>query len=78
MKNINDLRTELIDCFDAVKKDPRRANQVKEQVNAAGKILASLKAEMEYSYLRGDEPDIPFMGPTSGKKLSPMARMISG
>ena len=67
----------MLDAFDAVKMDPRRANQVKEQVNAAGKILSSVKAQLEYSLLKGEEPDIPFMGKTSGKPLRSGAKLLN-
>lgn len=76
-KDITELRDQLLDAFDAVKMDPRRANQVKEQTNAAGKILASVKAQLEYSLLKGEEPDIPFMGKTSGKPLRSGAKLLN-
>lgn len=60
-----------------MKKDPRRANQVKEMTNAAGKVLGTLKAQIEYSMLRGEEPDIAFMGPTSGRPLKSAAKQLS-
>ncbi|MBJ7391633.1 MAG: hypothetical protein JHC85_08710 [Chthoniobacterales bacterium] len=75
--DITQLRDQLLDAFDAVKMDPRRANQVKEQVNAAGKILASVKAQLEYSMLKGEEPEIPFMGMTSGKPIRPGAKLLN-
>lgn len=75
--NITELRDQLLDAFDSVKMDPRRANQVKEQVNAAGKIMASIKAQLEYSLLKGEEPDIPFMGKTSGKPLRAGAKLLN-
>jgi hypothetical protein len=75
--NITELRDQLLDAFDSVKMDPRRANQVKEQTNAAGKILASVKTQLEYSLLKGEEPDIPFMGKTSGKPLRSGAKLLN-
>jgi len=76
-KDITELRDQLLDAFDAVKTDPRRANQVKEQTNAAGKILASVKAQLEYALLKGEEPEIPFMGKTSGKPLRSGAKLLN-
>lgn len=75
-KDINELQRSLLDAYDSVAKDPRRANQVKEMTNAAGKILASIKLQMEYSMIRGEEPEIPFMGKGSGKLLKPNARLL--
>ena len=76
MKNIQDLRDELIDAFNMVKEDKRCAGQVKEMVNAAGKILGTVKLELEYAAIRGDKPVIPFLGdinvidvPTDVKEL---------
>lgn len=77
-KDINELRDQLLDAFDWVKQDPRRANQVKEMVNAAGKVLGTVKAQIEYSMLRGEEPDIDFLGKTSGRPLKPTAKYIGG
>ena len=72
-KDINELRDELLDAFTLVKNDPRRQNQVKEMVNAAGKVLGTVKAQIEYAVARGEEPEIPFMGKGSGKPLKTMA-----
>jgi hypothetical protein len=76
-KNIQELREILLTEIDAVRKDPRRVNQAKEVINGCGKVLAGLRTEMEYSFLKGEEPEIPFMGPTSGKLLKPGARLLT-
>lgn len=68
-KDLNELRDQILDAFEMVKTDPRRQNQVKEMSNAAGKIIALTKLQVEYAYLRGEEPDVPFIGQTSGKPL---------
>lgn len=68
-KDITELRDQLLDAFQWVKEDPRRANQVKEMVNAAGKAIATVKCQIEYAALRGEQPDIPFIGKTTGKPL---------
>lgn len=52
-KDINELRDQLLDAFDWVNGDPRRANQVKEMTNAAGKILGTVKAQLEYAVIKG-------------------------
>ena len=59
--NIEDLRNDLLDAYALLKADPKRANQVKEMSNTAGKILGSLKLEIEYAALRGEKPSIPFL-----------------
>lgn len=68
-RDINDLRDQLLDAFQQLKEDPRRLNQAAELANVAGKVLGTLKAQMEYSVLRGMEPDIPFMGSVTGRPL---------
>ena len=74
-ENINELRSQLLEAFDWVRSDPRRANQVKEMTNTAGKILVSIRTEVEYCLLRGEEPEIPFMG-KDRKPLKPGAKLI--
>jgi hypothetical protein len=76
-KDINELRTQLLDAFDWIKADPRRANQVKEMANCAGKAIAATKLQFEYAWARGEEPDIPFLGKTSGKPLKANAKLLS-
>ncbi len=61
-KSIEELRQGLLDAYEWVKTDPRRANQVKEMTNAAGKIIGTLKVELEYAMLRGNKPLIEFLG----------------
>ena len=61
-KDIRELRDQLLDAFQWVKEDPRRANQVKEMTNAAGKVLGTVKAQLEYAMLRQEKPSIEFLG----------------
>ena len=75
--NVDELRGQLLEAFAMIRDDPRRLNQVKEMVNAAGKVLGTVKAQMEYALLRGEEPDIPFLGKTSGRPLKPAARLLT-
>lgn len=74
--NIDELNQELAAAFTWVKDDPRRANQVKEMANTAGKIINGLKLKLVYAALRGEEPDIPFLGATSGRSLKPTAKYL--
>ena len=60
-KNIEELRNGLLDAYEWVKADPRRAAQVKEMTNAAGKAINTLKLELEYSMLRKEVPNIAFL-----------------
>lgn len=76
-KDITELRDQLLDAFDWVKADPRRAMQVKEMSNAAGKVLGTVKAQLEYALLKGEEPEIAFLGKTSGKPLRSGAKLLN-
>lgn len=75
-KDITELREQLLDAFEWVKQDPRRANQVKEMVNAAGKAIASVKVQLEYALLRGEQPEISFLGKTTGKPIAGKAARL--
>jgi hypothetical protein len=56
------LRDQLLDAYESVKADPRRVNQVKEMANTAGKVLNTLKLQLEYAGMRGEKPCIEFLG----------------
>lgn len=78
--DINELRDSLLEAYEMLSRDPKRVVQVGELANTAGKILGTVKAQMEYAVARGEEPDIPFMGKTSGRSLKPAAvpKLING
>lgn len=66
--NITELRDSLLDAYEWVKEDPRRANQVKEMTNAAGKAISTIKMELEYANLRKEKPEIPFLKSANKQK----------
>lgn len=68
-KDIEELRSQLLDAYDWVKADPRRANQVKEMANTAGKVIGTLKLQLEYAMLRKEKPYIPYLGKTGGEAM---------
>lgn len=61
MKNINELRNNLIEAFEMVKTDPRKVHQGKELGNIAGKIIHSVKIQLSYSAARKEKPEISFL-----------------
>lgn len=65
-QNIEELRNELLAAYEWVKEDPLRASQVKEMSNAAGKVIGTLKVQLEYSHLRSEKPTIPFLDSENG------------
>jgi hypothetical protein len=48
IKNMSDLRRELCEVIETVKKDRRYVPQATEITNAAGKIINSLRVELDY------------------------------
>ena len=61
MKNINDLTTELAQVFQDLKDEKLTPKIASEMNNAAGKLINSIKIQLEYSHLRQEKPDITFM-----------------
>lgn len=60
--DIKELRDQLLDAFEDVRKDHRRVVQVKEMANVAGKVIGTLKMQLEYAMLRHERPVIEFLG----------------
>jgi hypothetical protein len=60
-KSLNDLRTILSEEIDKVRGGTTSAANVNAVTNATGKILSSIKLEMEYYKLLGKVPDIEFV-----------------
>jgi len=62
MKNVLELRNELCQVFTELREDKVEAPVAKELVNAAGKIINTVKLELEYAALRKETPVIEFLG----------------
>ena len=61
MKNIIELRNEIIEVFDSLKSNKMDYKKAKELNHSAGKIMTSLKMQMEYSKLHKKKVKIEFM-----------------
>lgn len=61
MKTINELRDELLGLYGDIKAEAVDVKKAAEMNNTAGKIIQSVKAELEYAALRKVEPVIPFL-----------------
>lgn len=61
MKNINQLRTELVSVFQGLREGSIQAKEASEMNNTAGKIINTLKVELEYATLQNRVPEIPFL-----------------
>ena len=59
--NISQLRTKLLEALVWVKTDPKRVAQCKEISNTAGKVIATVRTELEYAKLRAEKPEVPFL-----------------
>lgn len=69
--NMVDLRKALCEVLEQVRGDRRYVVQATEVTNAAGKIINSLRVELEYYKLaKSNPPPIPFIvgEPTIGRK----------
>ena len=61
MQNITDLRASLADNYEQMKADQMELKLGKELANTAGKIISSLKVELEYNSMMGIRNTIPFL-----------------
>ena len=61
MQNITELRASLADNYTKMKANKMGLNLGKELANTAGKMINSLKVELEYNSLMGIKEVIPFL-----------------
>lgn len=64
MKNIVELRKELSQVVEDLKAKRIEPKTAKELNNAVGKVIASVKVQLEYAAMRKEKPRIGFL--TSG------------
>lgn len=62
MKNATDLRNELIEVFKGLRNGEVEIKDAVELNNTAGKIINSAKVQLAYHALRGERPEIEFLG----------------
>jgi hypothetical protein len=61
MNNIKELRESLADNYTKMKANKMSLNVGKELANTAGKIINSLKVELEYNSMMDQKKEIPFL-----------------
>lgn len=61
MENISELRKSLADNYTKMKSGKMSLNTGKELSNCAGKIINSIKVELEYNNMLGIKEKIKFM-----------------
>lgn len=59
--NITQLRDELLEVFDKLRSGHVKPPMAKEINNTAGKIIGSVKVQLEYCKLAQIKPDIDFL-----------------
>lgn len=68
IKTVNDLRSILAEEIQKIRKGETTAANVNAVTNASGKILSTIKMEIEYNKLLGQTPNIPFIVSKESKK----------
>ena len=61
MKDIKELRKSLTDVFDGLKSGKINHKEAAGMNNTSGKIMATVKVQLEYHKLRKDKPQIDFL-----------------
>lgn len=62
MKTIEELRESLASLFEQIKDGSVDVKVAAEMNNTAGKMINTLKVQIEYAALRKEHPDIAFLG----------------
>lgn len=61
MRNIEELRNELSSLFDQIKTGQMDVKAAAEMNNTAGKIISTLKVQLDYAALRKESPQIGYL-----------------
>jgi len=61
MKNIVELRKSLADNYEKMKANEMELKLGKELANTAGKLINTIKVELEYNQVIGEKNRIPFL-----------------
>jgi hypothetical protein len=61
MKNLTELRTKLSPMFEELRTGATDVKVASEMNNTAGKIINTLKVQIEYAQLRDEKPTITYM-----------------
>lgn len=63
IKNITDLRTDLLQSYEQIKSGEMKVDQAKEVANIAGKVLKSCKLQLDYYRQMDYKNKIDFLEP---------------
>lgn len=59
--NVTELREQLVDIFNQLRKKEIGQSEAKELANVSGKIISSAKAQLEYNKYCGSKDRIKFL-----------------
>ena len=78
MQNIKELRNMLIEAFEQTKAGTMDKGTSKQLANTAGKIIHTLRIELDYIVISGQQKDLTFLH--TGEEIEPKqsAKQISG
>lgn len=68
MSNIADLRADLVKLYDDLNNDNIDPEKASLLTNCAGKIIGTIRVEIEYAELRDESIDIEYMNIKTTKK----------
>lgn len=74
MKNMNDMRAMLCDEIQRLRENKTTPANVNAITNATGKILSTIKLEMEYAKLMNKQADVSFIQLSEKVTLTAKAR----
>jgi hypothetical protein len=61
MKNVTELRIELCNVFTGLRDGTTEPKVASEMNNSAGKIINTVKVQLEAAAMSGTKPNIPFL-----------------
>lgn len=68
MQNIEELRSSLLENYENLKAGKIEIKPAKELANIAGKIINTLRVQLDYNTLTGNTEKIPFLEVKKGKQ----------
>lgn len=75
MQNIKELRNMLIEAFEQTRAGTMDKGTSKQLANTAGKIIHTLRIELDYVVLSGKQKNIAFL--VTGEEIEPKQSAIS-
>lgn len=62
MNNITELRDDMLKVYESLRNGSIKKSEADALANVAGKVLAGCKVQLEYAAMRGEKPNIAFIG----------------